>query len=217
MFRHISKGSWTFSDKDHGWQVSDCTAESLKCCLLISMMPSKIVGEKMEAEKLYDAVNIILSLQSKNGGLTPWEPASSKLWLQWLNPVELFEDIVIEHEYVECTSSAIQSLSLFNKLYPEYKKIEIERFIENGVRFLEDMQNPDGSWYGKWGICFTYGTWFGLGGLAAAGKTYENCLAIRRGVDFLLKSQGDDGGWGESYLSCPKRVYVPLEGNRSNL
>lgn len=34
MHRHISKGSWTFSDQDHGWQVSDCTAEGLKVCNL---------------------------------------------------------------------------------------------------------------------------------------------------------------------------------------
>jgi beta-amyrin synthase len=60
--------------------------------------------------------------------------------------------------------------------------------------------------YGNWGICFIYGTWFALGGLAAAGKTYSNCLAVRKGVDFLLGSQRDDGGWGESYLSCPKKV-----------
>ena len=60
--------------------------------------------------------------------------------------------------------------------------------------------------YGNWGSCFIYGTWFSLGGLAAAGKTYHNCLAIRRGVEFLLKSQSDDGGWGESWVSCPKEV-----------
>ncbi|KAK1586966.1 hypothetical protein Q3G72_008114 [Acer saccharum] len=46
MHRHISKGSWTFSDQDHGWQVSDCTAEGLKCCLLFSMMPPELVGGK---------------------------------------------------------------------------------------------------------------------------------------------------------------------------
>ncbi|KAF2301459.1 hypothetical protein GH714_024507 [Hevea brasiliensis] len=98
MFRHISKGSWTFSDKDHGWQVSDCTAESMKCCLLFSMMPAQVVGEKMEPKKLYDSVNVLLSLQSKNGGLSAWEPAGARLWLEWLNPVEFLEDLVIEHE-----------------------------------------------------------------------------------------------------------------------
>jgi camelliol C synthase len=43
--------------------------------------------------------------------------------------------------------------------------------------------------YGKWGVCFTYSTWFELGGLAAIGKTYNNCLDMRRAVDFLLTAQ----------------------------
>ncbi|XP_015581645.1 lupeol synthase-like isoform X1 [Ricinus communis] len=209
MFRHISKGSWTFSDKDQGWQVSDCTAEGLKCCLLFSMMPSNIVGEKMEPEKLFDA--------SKHGGSSAWEPVEARLWLEWLNPVEFLEGLIIEYEYVECTSASIQALVLFKELYPGHRTKDIENFIQNATRSLEDEQKPDGSWYGKWGICFIYATWLALKGLAVAGKTYENCLAIRRGVDFLLKLQTNDGGWGESYLSCPKKVYVPLEDNRSNL
>ncbi|KAK4588774.1 hypothetical protein RGQ29_019684 [Quercus rubra] len=63
MYRHMSKGSWTFSDQDQGLQLSDCTTEALKCCLLFSMMPPEIVGEKMEPEWLFNAVNILLSLQ----------------------------------------------------------------------------------------------------------------------------------------------------------
>uniref|UniRef100_A0A7N2LTD2 Terpene cyclase/mutase family member n=1 Tax=Quercus lobata TaxID=97700 RepID=A0A7N2LTD2_QUELO len=217
MYRHISKGSWTFSDQDHGWQVSDCTAEGLKCCLLFSMMPPEIVGEQMEPERFYDSVNVLLSLQSRNGGLAAWERAGASDWLELLNPTEFFADIVIEHKYVECTASAIQALVLFKKLYPRHRRKEIENFIKNAACFLEDIQMPDGSWYGNWGVCFTYGSWFALGGLAAAGKTYNNCPAMRKGVDFLLRAQRDNGGWGESYLSCPKKEYVPLEGNRSNL
>ncbi|GLT35732.1 hypothetical protein SLA2020_101590 [Shorea laevis] len=217
MYRHISKGSWTFSDQDHGWQVSDCTAEGLKCCLLMSTLPQEIVGEKLEPERLYDAVNVVLSLQSKNGGLSAWEPAGASRWLEMLNPTEMFEDIVIEDEYVECTSSAIQALILFKKFYPEHRKEEIEKFIANAVHYLENVQMPDGSWYGCWAVCFTYGSWFALGGLAAAGKTYNNCLAMRKGVEFLLKTQRENGGWGESYKSCSEKKYVPLEEGRSNL
>ncbi|GAY36874.1 hypothetical protein CUMW_280080 [Citrus unshiu] len=217
MYRHISKGSWTFSDQDHGWQVSDCTAEGLKCCLLLSMMPTEIVGEKMEPERLYDSVNLLLSLQSKIGGLPAWEPVGAHKWLELLNPTEFFADIVIEHEYVECTSSAIQALTMFSKLYPGHRKKEIDKFIGKAIGYLEDAQMADGSWYGCWGVCFTYGTWFALGGLAAAGKTYTNSPTVRKAVHFLLNSQTQNGGWGESFRSCPQKKYIPLEGNRSNL
>jgi hypothetical protein len=60
--------------------------------------------------------------------------------------------------------------------------------------------------YGNWGVCFTYGTWFALRGLAAAGKNSNNCPAMRKAADFLLRAQRDNGGWGESYLSCPNKV-----------
>ncbi|KAF8413572.1 hypothetical protein HHK36_001563 [Tetracentron sinense] len=198
MHRHISKGAWPFSDQDHGWQVSDCTAEALKVALMLSQMSPEIVGEQMEPERLYDAVNFLLSLQ--------------------FNPSELFSDIVVEYEYVECTTATIQALVMFKKLYPGHRNKEIENSIAKAIHFIEEIQKPDGSWYGNWGICFIYGTWFAVGGLVTGGKTYNNSRAIRKACEFLLSTQRDSGGWGESYLSCPTKVkYTPLEGNRSNV
>ncbi|KAF6137864.1 hypothetical protein GIB67_022007 [Kingdonia uniflora] len=186
MHRHISKGAWTFSDQDHGWQVSDCTAEGLMGCLLFSQLPSEMVGEKMETDQMFDSVNLLLSLQSENGGLSAWEPATAHEWLEVLNPTEFFQDIVIEHEYVECTASTIQALVVFMKLYPGHRKNEIETFITKAVRYLEDQQMLDGSWYGNWGICFIYGTWFALRGLAAAGKNCNNSLTVRKLPSFYF-------------------------------
>ncbi|KAK4396655.1 Cycloartenol Synthase [Sesamum angolense] len=62
-YRHISKGAWPFSTADHGWPISDCTAEGLKAVLLLSKLPAEIVGEPLDAKRLYDAVNVIFSLQ----------------------------------------------------------------------------------------------------------------------------------------------------------
>ncbi|KAK8468929.1 hypothetical protein PHAVU_006G156700 [Phaseolus vulgaris] len=217
MYRHNSKGSWPFTHQDHGLQVSDCTAECLMCCLLLSTMSQEIVGQKIEPQNLYDAVDFLLSLQSKNGGLTAWEPSQSETWLELLNPTEMFSDIIIEHEYVECTGAAIQALVTFKKEYPNYKEKDVDNFIAKAVEYLENEQSSNGSWYGKWGICYIYSSCFALRGLNAAGKTYTNSAVIRKTIKFLLSIQNEDGGWGESYLSCPKKIYVPLEGNRSNV
>lgn len=217
MFRHISKGGWTFSTQDHGWQVSDCTGEGLKVSLLLSLMPPELVGEKMEAERFYDAVNLLLSLQSKNGGFPAWESQRTFSWVENFNPTEFFEGTFVEQEYVECTSSAIQGLRMFRRLYPEHRGKEIDICISKGIQYIEDQQLPDGSWHGCWGICFTYGTWFAVAGLVAYGKSYKNSPALRKACQFLLSKQLPDGGWGESYLSSQDKVYTNLEGDRANL
>lgn len=60
--------------------------------------------------------------------------------------------------------------------------------------------------YGSWAVCFTYGVWFGVKGLVAAGRTYKNSPAIRKACDFLLSKELPFGGWGESYLSSQDQV-----------
>ncbi|XVE64022.1 hypothetical protein DITRI_Ditri07aG0068000 [Diplodiscus trichospermus] len=219
QYRHISKGGWPFSTPDNNWIVSDCTAEGLKASLLLSTLPSGMVDEKIKPDRLSEAVNLILSLQNKNGGFASYELTRSYAWLEMFNPAELFRNIMIDYH-----SAAIQGLKLFQKVYPNYKKEEIEACNDKAMNFIQSIQLPDGSWYGSWGVCLVYGTWFGIKGLVAADKTYNNCDSIRRACDFLLSEQLGSGGWGESYLSSQKQlvfseelVYTNLEGNKPHL
>lgn len=121
------------------------------------------------------------------------------------------------YRYVECTSSALVALVLFKKLYPEHRTKEINAFVEKAICYLENTQMPDGSWYGSWGICFIYGTWFAVRGLAAVGMNYANSKIVRKACDLLLSKQLESGGWGESYRSCPEKIFISLEGGRANL
>ncbi|KAL8499866.1 hypothetical protein ACS0TY_019752 [Phlomoides rotata] len=96
-YRHISKGAWAFSTADHGWPISDCTAEGLKAALSLSKLPAGTVGEPLDAKRLYDAVNVIFSLQNANGGFATYELTRSYSWLELINPAETFGDIVIDY------------------------------------------------------------------------------------------------------------------------
>nr|GMD06508.1 dammarenediol II synthase-like [Ipomoea batatas] len=204
MYRHFSKGAWAFSDQDHGWAVSDCTAEAIKCLLLLGQMSPEIAGEKVDAQRLYEAVDICLYLQSReSGGFAVWEPPVPQPYLEMLNPSELFADIVVQGEHVETTGSIVSALAAFKHHYPDYRAKEVAMSIAKAAEYLENQQKPDGSWYGYWGICFLYGTCFALLGLTAAGRSYENSEAIRKAAHFFLSKQNHEGGWGECLESCP--------------
>jgi squalene-hopene/tetraprenyl-beta-curcumene cyclase len=68
-------------------------------------------------------------------------------------------------------------------------------YVDAGVRYLRETQRADGSWWGRWGINFIYGTWCVISALAPL-RTGEDM--IRRGCDWLISKQNPDGGWGET-------------------
>ncbi len=78
---------------------------------------------------------------------------------------------MIDYSYVECSTACITALKALQSEFPEHRKEEIIHSINKGRVFLKSLQRPDGSWYGCWGNCFTYGTWFGIEGLVASGET----------------------------------------------
>lgn len=211
-FRHPSRGGWPFSTRDHGWPISDCTAEGLKASLILETLSLN----RVPAERLEQAVELILSLQNRDGGWATYERTRGPNWLERLNPSDVFARIMIDYSYVECTSACIQALANYSRAKPGLdarKRQLISRAIERGRDFLIGAQRRDGSWEGSWGVCFTYGTWFGVWGLVAAGLRREH-PALKAAVRFLHERQRPDGGWSETLESCRRRSYN--EGSSSH-
>jgi len=77
---------------------------------------------------------------------------------------------------------------------------ENSKIVAAGVAYLRRTQHPEGSWYGRWGMNFIYGTWSVLCALNAAGVSHQDPM-IRKAVDWLVSVQNEDGGWGEDAVS----------------
>ena len=217
FFRHPSVGGWPFSTLDHGWPISDCTAEGLKAVLATHQTGIQI-DNKISSERLESAVDLILSFQNRDGGWATYENTRSGSWLEFMNPSEVFGKIMIDYSWIECTSACITALVAFAQEYPEYKPKEIEQSLDRGIQFIQSQQLNDGSWIGSWGVCFTYGTWFGVEALVKRGfATYSDPNpneSIQSACEFLVSKQRDDGGWGESYKSCVESKYVQHENSQ---
>jgi squalene-hopene/tetraprenyl-beta-curcumene cyclase len=82
------------------------------------------------------------------------------------------------------------------------------------VDYLVRTQEPDGSWYGRWGVAYIYGTCFALRGLRAAGEDDREAHILRAG-EWLRAIQNADGGWGESCASYDNGVFTPAESTPS--
>ncbi|ODO05233.1 lanosterol synthase [Cryptococcus wingfieldii CBS 7118] len=208
-YRHRTKGAWPFSTPEQSYTVSDCTAEGLKA--VMGLQHLDYTPEAVSMDRMKDAVDTLLSMQNANGGFASYELSRSGTYLELLNAAEVFGNIMIDYTYPECTTSALSGLKHFSLLNPTYRAADISRTIDLSIKYLHDIQRPDGSWYGSWGICFTYATMFALESLSIAGENWANSDRVKRACDFLVARQMEDGGWGETYMSCVTGEYTQHE------
>ncbi|MEM1007532.1 MAG: terpene cyclase/mutase family protein [Myxococcota bacterium] len=203
FFRHASKGGWPFSDRLHGWPITDCTSEGFKAAVACERLGHNPIDD----HDLQESIRLILSFQNDDGGWASYERKRNGAWLEWFNPSQAFRDIMVDYSYVECTSACVQALATAQKRFPNVLNHEVGTAIRQGELFLRRQQRPDGSFEGSWAVCFTYGTWFGVWGLLAAGVPKED-PAIQAACRFLLRKQRPDGAWSEHYRSCIERRYI---------
>jgi squalene-hopene/tetraprenyl-beta-curcumene cyclase len=77
---------------------------------------------------------------------------------------------------------------------------QTSQVVADGIAYLRRTQLAEGSWYGRWGLNYVYGTWSVLCALNAAGMDHQDPV-IRRAVGWLTSIQNQDGGWGEDAIS----------------
>ena len=204
-YRQRRKGAWAFSTRSQGYTVSDTTSEALKAVLLLQNTPG--YPTLISDDRIRDAIDTLLTMQNPSGGFASYEPQRGGEWIECLNAAEVFGRIMVEYDYPECSTAVITALRLFSSYNPTYRRSEIDTAISRALKYIRRAQRQDGSWYGSWGICFTYATMFALEAFASVGEYYNNSATARKGCEFLLSKQRDDGGWGESYKSCETGVY----------
>ena len=99
-FRHRSLGGWPFSTSAHGWPISDCTAEGLKAVLSLTgpLQHGGPAGKhgSLSEDRLCLAVEVLLSYQNADGGWATYENNRGFGFYEWMNPSEVFGDIMID-------------------------------------------------------------------------------------------------------------------------
>lgn len=134
------------------------------------------------------AADWLVGLQSRNGAFGAFDKDNSFLYL---NQIPFADHGALCDPPTEDVSGRI--LLLLGLLGREQDRSTTQHCID----YLSRAQQPDGSWWGRWGTNYIYGTWSVLAGLAFAGvKPSEPC--IQRAVNWLKSVQHPDGGWGES-------------------
>lgn len=202
-------GGWCFSNGEHRWAVSDCTAEALTALMEMhaqeELLPDGV--RRISDERLAQAVRFILRRQNADGGFGSYEARRGSQILEWVNPSEMYGNCMTERSYTECTASCVGALARFRRVFPALMRGEVDLAIARGVELLRSRQLPDGSYLGFWGVNFTYAIFHVVEALSAAGLPAHD-PAIARAIEWLLGKQKDDGGWGEHFSSCVTEQYV---------
>jgi squalene-hopene/tetraprenyl-beta-curcumene cyclase len=183
----VRPGGWAFQYANPHYPDLDDTAVVVMAMDRVSpRLPGKARGKFDEA--IERAKAWVAGMQSENGG---WAAFDADNEYYYLNQIPFSDHgALLDPPTADVTARCV---SMFAQLGARSGESEP---LDKGVAYLLRTQEVDGSWYGRWGMNYIYGTWSVLCALNAAGLD-PNSSAMRRAARWLKSIQNADGGWGE--------------------
>jgi len=189
---HLHPSGWAFEFNNEHYPDIDDTAIVLMC-LEFSESSDPVKQQVVEAR----AIAWLKGMQSRDGGYAAFDADND-----WgvLNSIPFSDhNAMLDPTCPDITGRVLEALA--RRGVPKSDKA-----IHDAVRYLVNRQEKNGSWYGRWGVNYLYGTFLALRGLRAA--EYDDPNLYRRAADWVISVQNADGGWGESCLSYVNDDFV---------
>ncbi len=176
-------GGWAFEFANEPYPDVDDTA-----MVLLALSRVELADAERQRESMRRGLKWLLSMQSRDGGWASFELDSNKTVLCKFPYAD--HNAMLDPSTADITGRVLEMLGALgydSSFGPARRAIE----------FLRRQQEPDGSWFGRWGVNYIYGTCFALRGLAAIGVDMREAFCLRA-AEWLRSYQNPDGGWGES-------------------
>ncbi|MBL6457509.1 squalene--hopene cyclase [Belnapia sp. T6] len=191
----VPPGGWAFQYANPHYPDVDDTA----AVVLALDRARKGAAAGAEAAQLEAAIaratDWVVGMQSKGGG---WGAFDADNTHQYLNSIPFADHgALLDPPTADVSGRCLAMLAQLGHS-PD------SPVVRQAVAYLLGEQEPDGAWYGRWGVNYVYGTWSAVTALNAAGLPPEH-PAMRKSVTWLKSAQNPDGGWGEDGMTYPRR------------
>lgn len=200
----VRPGGWAFQYNNAHYPDLDDTAVVV---MAMDRARSRLTPATDYDRAIDRGVEWTAGLQSRNGG---WGAFDADNTYHYLNNIPFADHgALLDPPTVDVSARCISMLAQLGEPADSPR-------MKAALAYLEKEQEADGSWFGRWGVNYIYGTWSALSALNAAGVDPHG-PAVRKAVNWLLSIQNEDGGWGEnceSYALDYKR-YTPARSTAS--
>jgi len=197
---NVEPGGWYFEFANEFYPDIDDTA-----MVLLALRHATASNPKAQRAAVDRALRWLLAMQSQDGGWAAFDVDND--WTPLSEVPFADHNAMLDPTCPDITGRVMDALCAWG-LTGRHDA------IRRGVAYLLRAQEQDGSWYGRWGVDYIYGTFLALRGLRAAGMGPTEAPVLRA-AEWLRSIQNSDGGWGESCASYDRNTFVPAESTAS--